>query len=97
MGIEKLIAAADAPAYGMSQETLDALNGFSCKVETLKHMVDVLHRLLWEDAMDGKENAIEQAAHLTETLLEIVTIRDTEISEIIGQIRPLEVTGGNAP
>ena len=76
--------------YTMTQETLDALNGFSCKVETLKYMVDFLHRLLWEDAMDGKEGAIEQAAHLTETLLEIITIRDKEISEIIGQIRPLE-------
>ena len=33
--------------------------------------------------MEGDEKAGEQAAHLSETLLEIVTIRDKEISQII--------------
>ena len=39
--------------------------------------------------MEGDEKAGEQAAHLSETLLEIVTIRDKEISQLVGQIKPL--------
>ena len=78
----------DAPDYGASRETLDALNDFSCKVESLKHSMGVLHSLVWS-AMEGDEKAGEQAAHLSETLLEIVTIRDKEISQLVGQIKPL--------
>ena len=33
---------ADAPDYGVSRETLDALNDFSCKIERLKHDLSVL-------------------------------------------------------
>ena len=80
---------ADAPDYGVSRETLDALNNFSCKVENLKHSMDILHSLLWGGVMEGDEKAGEQAAHLSETLLEIVTLRDKEISQIVSQIKPL--------
>lgn len=37
----------DAPDYGVSRETLDALNDFSCKVESLKHSIGLLHALIW--------------------------------------------------
>ncbi|MEH2938829.1 hypothetical protein [Lawsonibacter sp. JLR.KK007] len=80
---------ADAPDYGVSRETLDALNDFSCKVERLKHDLSVLSVLTWNGTMEGDEKAGEQAAHLSETLLEIVTIRDKEISQIISTIHPL--------
>lgn len=80
---------ADAPDYGVSRETLDALNDFSCKVERLKHDLSVLSSLVWNGTMEGDEQAGEQAAHLSETMLEIVTIRDKEISQLVGQIKPL--------
>lgn len=80
---------ADAPDYGMSQETLDALNDFSCKIERLKHDLSVLSVLVWNGVIEGDEKAGEQAAHLSETLLEIATIRDKEISQLVGQIEPL--------
>lgn len=79
----------DAPDYGASRETLDALNDFSCNVEHLKHSIGLLHSLIWGGVMEGDEKAGEQAAHLSETLLEIVTIRDKEISQLVGQIKPL--------
>lgn len=77
------------PIYGVSEETMNALNDFSCKIESLKYSIIVLHSLLWGDVMEGKENAVEQAAHMAETLLEIVTIRDAEISEITGKVIPV--------
>lgn len=80
---------ATAPDYGVSKEVLDALNDFSCKVESLKHSIALLHSLIWGGVMEGDEKAGEQAAHLSETLLEIVTIRDKEISQLVGQIKPL--------
>lgn len=80
---------ADAPDYGVSQKTLDALNDFSCKVERLKHDLSVLSALVWNGVMEGDEKAGEQAAHLSETLLEVVTLRDKEISQLVGQIKPL--------
>lgn len=79
---------ANAPDFGMNRETLDALDNFSCHIEHLKHAMGVLHALIWS-AMEGDEKAGEQAAHLSKTLLEIVTIRDKEITRIIGQIKPL--------
>lgn len=79
----------DAPDYGVSRETLDALNDFSCKIESLKHSLSVLSVLVWNGTMEGDEKAGEQAAHLSETLLEVVTLRDKEISQLIGQIKPL--------
>lgn len=78
----------DAPDFGMSRETLNALENFSCHIEHLKHSMGVLHSLVWR-AMEGDEKAGEQAAHLSETLLEIATIRDKEISQLVGQIKPL--------
>lgn len=78
----------DAPDYGVSRETLDALNNFSCNIEHLKRSLAVLNTLVW-DAMEDNEEALEQAAHLSETLLEIATIRDKEISQLMGQIKPL--------
>lgn len=75
--------------YGMSRETLDTLNGFSCHMENLRHSMGILHSLVWA-AMEGDEKAGEQAAHLSETLLEIVTMRDREISQLVGQIRAVE-------
>lgn len=80
---------ADAPDYGVSQKTLDALNDFSCKVERLKHDLSVLSALVWNGVMEGDEKAGEQAAHLSETLLEVVTLRDKEISQLVGQIKSL--------
>ena len=74
--------------YSLKRETLDALNDFSCNIEHLKHSMGVLHSLVWS-AMEGDEKAWEQAAHLSETLLEIATIRDKEISQIISTIHPL--------
>lgn len=82
--------------YGMSRETMDALNDFSCKVETLRYSISVLCSLIWDGAMEGNEEAGEQAVYLSQTLLEIVTIRDKQISEIIGQIRPVDKKGGVA-
>ena len=79
---------ADAPDFGISRETLNALENFSCHIEHLKHSMGVLHSLVWS-AMEGDEKAGEQAAHLSETLLEIATIRDKEISQIISTIHPL--------
>ena len=79
---------ADAPDFGMSRETLNALENFSCHIEHLKHSMGVLHSLV-RSAMEGDEKAGEQAAHLSETLLEIATIRDKEISQIISTIHPL--------
>lgn len=79
----------DAPDYGVSQETLDAFNNFSCNIEHLKRSLAVLNTLIWGGVMEGDEKAGEQAAHLSETLLEIVTIRDKEISQLVGQIKPL--------
>ena len=78
----------DAPDFGMSRETLNALENFSCHIEHLKHSMGVLHSLFWS-AMEGDEKAGEQAAYLSETLLEIATIRDKEISQLMGQIKPL--------
>lgn len=78
----------DAPDFGVSQETLDAFNNFSCDIEHLKRSLAVLNTLVWDAVEDNKE-ALEQAAHLSETLLEIVTIRDREISQLMGQIKPL--------
>ena len=79
----------DAPDYGVSKEVLDELNDFSCKIETLKNSIGVLNGLIWGGALDGDRKAKEQAAHLSETLLEIVTIRDKEISQLVSQIKPL--------
>ena len=79
---------ADAPDFGVSRETLEALENFSCHIEHLKHSMGILHSLVW-GAMEGDEKAGEQAAHLSETLLEIATIRDKEISQIISTIHPL--------
>lgn len=78
----------DAPDFGMSRETLNALENFSCHIEHLKHSMGVLHSLVWR-AVEDNEEALEQAAHLSETLLEIATIRDKEISQLVGQIKPL--------
>ena len=78
----------DAPDYGVSQEALDAFNNFSCNIEHLKRSLAVLNTLVW-DAVEGDEKAGEQAAHLSETLLEVVTLRDKEINQLIGQIKPL--------
>lgn len=82
---------ADAPDYGVSRETLDALNDFSCNIEHLKRSLAVLNTLVW-DAVEDNEEALEQAAHLSETLLEIATIRDKEISQLMGQIKPLTLS-----
>lgn len=82
---------ADAPDYGVSRETLDALNDFSCNIEHLKRSLAVLNTLVW-DAVKDNEEALEQAAHLSETLLEIATIRDKEISQLMGQIKPLTLS-----
>lgn len=78
----------DAPDYGVSRETLDAFNNFFCNIEHLKRSLAVLNTLIW-DAVEDNEEALEQAAHLSETLLEIATIRDKEISQLMGQIKPL--------
>lgn len=78
----------EAPDYGVSRETLNALNDFSCNIEHLKRSLAVLNTLVW-DAVEDNEEALEQAAHLSETLLEIATIRDKEISQLVGQIKPL--------
>lgn len=75
--------------YGMSRETMKSLDDFSAHVENLRHSMGVLHSLVWA-AMEGDEKAGEQAAHLSETLLEIVTIRDREISQLVGQIKAVE-------
>lgn len=74
--------------YGMNRETKETLDDYSCKIEHLKHSMGILHSLVWS-AMEGDEKAGEQAAHLSETLLEIATIRDKEISQLVGQIKPL--------
>ena len=79
---------ADAPDFGMSRETLNALENFSCHIEHLKHSMGVLNSLVWA-AVEDNEEALEQAAHLSETLLEIATIRDKDISQIISTIHPL--------
>ena len=74
--------------YSLKRETLDALNDFSCNIEHLKRSLAVLNSLVWA-AVEDNEEALEQAAHLSETLLEIATIRDKEISQIISTIHPL--------
>lgn len=74
--------------YSLNRETLDALNNFSCNIEHLKRSLAVLNSLVW-NAVEDNEEALEQAAHLSETLLEIATIRDKEISQIISTIHPL--------
>lgn len=78
-----------AQDYRVSKEVLDELNDFSCKIETLKNSIGVLNGLIWGGALDGDRNAKEQAAHLSEMLLEVATIRDKEISQLVGQIKPL--------
>lgn len=80
---------ATAPDYGVSKEVLDELNDFSCKIETLKNSIGVLNGLIWGGALDGDRKAKEQAAHLSEMLLEVATIRDKEISRVLKKIKPL--------
>ena len=72
--------------YTVTEATLDDLNDFSCKMETLKGNISMLHSLIWAVADDLDEQAIYQASMLVETLVEIAVIRDTEINEIVHRI-----------
>ena len=72
--------------YTVTEDTMDDLNDFSCKMEALKGNISMLHSLIWAVADDLDEQAIYQASMLVETLLEIAVIRDTEINEIVHRI-----------
>ena len=67
--------------YTVTEDTMDDLNDFSCKMEALKGNISMLHSLIWAVADDLDEQAIYQAS-----MLVIAVIRDTEINEIVHRI-----------
>lgn len=76
--------------FTLTRETMDKLEGYSAKMETLRVMMGIVHKQVWQDVMEAEEDKLQDAIFKTgallETLLEIVETRDTEISEIVNQI-----------
>lgn len=76
--------------FTLTRETLNKLEDYSAKIEILKTMMEVVHKQVWQDVMNAEEDKLQDAIFKTgallETLLEIVEMRDTEISEIVNQI-----------
>lgn len=67
----------------ISNQTFEALEQYSCKMEIIRDTIGIMHNLLM-DADD--RTAIKQAMILSENLLDISAVRCNDINEIISSV-----------
>lgn len=76
--------------FRLSDEVMTELETFSAKVEQLGNFIDLVNDFVWGEIVNGaREDAIDKLGCLTETLSEVVRIRDKELEEIITKVKPL--------
>lgn len=78
--------------FVLSRETLTELEGYSAKIEQLRNLVDFVNHFVWQSVIEGdteSSEGVEQLACLTETLSDVMHIRDKELEAIIHKISPL--------
>lgn len=74
------------PLYVIDSDTLNPLNVFSCKIEILRNNLKLLHSTIWSAVLNEDMAYCDQAAALSEALLELADLRNDEISDLVGFI-----------
>ncbi len=82
--------------FVLSFKTMNELESFSVKLGQLKDVVDVINLYVWRDILEKNhcEDA-EKLANLTETLLDLVSVREKEFDCTIGKISAYTVDEGD--
>ncbi len=78
--------------YVLDLDTMNELETLSAKFEQLRNFADVVNNFVWQKIVEGYEGeTINKLGCLTESLLEVICVRENNLDAIIKKIAPCPI------
>ncbi len=78
--------------YVLDFDTMNELEALSAKFEQLRNFADVVNDFVWQEIVEGYEGeTINKLGCLTESLLEVIRVRENNLDAIIKKIAPCPI------
>lgn len=78
--------------YVLDFDTMNELETLSAKLEQLRNFADVVNDFVWQKIVEGYEGeTINKLGCLTESLLEVICVRENNLDAIIKKIAPCPI------